>query len=207
MDVDSDKIVVHLLREWRAGDPLAGERLVRKSYPPIYRYICRMVGGDEALAEDLTQVVFEAVVQRRSDIVSNFVAYVRTIARRTVIAHLRKKGNSIAYDPEVGDLADTTTGISSRLAKAQDASLLLEALRALTLERQEYLIWFYADNLSQEEIATRVGLTRAQVNGRINRARKALGKELRAQAVSMEQREALSGGIDMWARSLDRNDS
>jgi RNA polymerase sigma-70 factor (ECF subfamily) len=194
-----------LLRRWRDGDAEAGEALIRAHYPVVYKQILAQVGGAADLAADLTQSVFEVVLDKRDDIVENVAAYVRGIARRKVLGHLRRWADKQA-DPEVSRLVESTVGAVSRLAKIEDAQLLTRALRSLSLEDQLYLLWTYAEELSQQQIAERVGLGRAQVNGRIDRARGRLRRRLEELAASQEQRASISMGFDTWVTSLRRDD-
>lgn len=194
-----------LLRRWREGDVEAGETLIRAHYPAIYKLILGQVGGAADLAADLTQSVFEVVLDKRDDDVESVPAYLRGIARRKVLGHFRRWAAKHA-DPEVSRLVESAVGAVSCLAKAEDAHLLTRALRSLSLEDQQYLLWTYAEDLSQQEIAERVGLRRAQVNGRIDRARARLRRRLEELAAGSEQRSSVSMGFDTWVASLRRSD-
>ncbi|MCX4246899.1 RNA polymerase sigma factor [Paraliomyxa miuraensis] len=196
---------LELLRRWRNGEAEAGETLIRAHYPGVYKQILTQVNGATDLAADLTQSVFEVVLDKRDDIVENVGAYLRGIARRKVLGHFRRQLGKQA-DPSVSDLVESTVGAVSRLAKAEDASLLTRALRSMSIEDQLYLVWTYAEGLSQNEIAERVGLSRAQVNGRIDRARGKLRRRLEELAESSEQRASVSMGFDTWVSSLRRID-
>jgi RNA polymerase sigma-70 factor (ECF subfamily) len=193
-----------LLRRWREGDAEAGETLIRAQYPAIYKLVLGQVSGRTDLAADLTQSVFEVVLDKRDD-VANVGAYLRGIARRKVLGHFRRAGSKDAV-PEVSRLVESAMGMVSCLAKAEDAQLLIRALRSLSIEDQEYLSWMYAEGLSQQEIAERVGLRRTQVNGRIDRARSRLRARLEELAAGAEQRSSVSMGFDTWVASLRTSD-
>lgn len=192
-----------LLRRWRDGDAEAGEALIRAHYPAIYKLVLGQVGGATDLAADLTQSVFEVVLDKRDD-VEDVAAYLRGIARRKVLGHFRRWAAKHT-DPEVSRLIESAVGAVSCLARAEDAHLLTRALRSLSLEDQLYLLWTYAEELSQQEIAERVGLRRAQVNGRIDRARARLRARLEELASGSEQRTSVSMGFDTWVASLRRS--
>lgn len=193
-----------LLCRWHGGDAEAGEALIRAHYPGVYKQILAQVNGATDLAADLTQSVFEVVLDKRDDIVENVGAYLRGIARRKVLAHFRRM-SAKEVDPSISRLVESTVGVVSRLARAEDARLLTRALRSLPIEDQLYLVWTYAEGLSQHEIAERVGLSRAQVNGRIDRARGKLRRRLEELAESSEQRSSVSMGFDTWVVSLRRS--
>ena len=192
-----------LLHRWREGDAEAGEALIRAHYPAIYKLVLGQVGGATDLAADLTQSVFEVVLDKRDEVVE-VGAYLRGIARRKVLGHFRRWAAKHA-DPEVSRLVESAVGAVSCLAKAEDAHLLTRALRSLSLEDQLYLLWTYAEELSQQQISERVGLSRAQVNGRIDRARGRLRRRLEELAGGSEQRASVSMGFDTWVTSLRRS--
>jgi RNA polymerase sigma factor (sigma-70 family) len=192
-----------LLHRWREGDADAGEVLIRAHYPAIYKLVLGQVGGATDLAADLTQSVFEVVLDKRDEVVE-VGAYLRGIARRKVLGHFRRWAAKHA-DPEVSRLVESAVGVVSCLAKAEDAQLLTRALRSLSLEDQQYLSWTYAEELSQQQISERVGLSRAQVNGRIDRARGRLRRRLEELAAGSDQRASVSMGFDTWVTSLRRS--
>lgn len=192
-----------LLQRWRQGDDEAGETLIRKHYPGVFRLILRQVDGASDLAADLTQAVFELILAKRDDIVEDVGAYARGIARRKVIEHYRKR-SSKQTDPSVSRLVESELGAVSLMVRHEDAILLTRALRLLSIEEQQYLLWTYAEGLSQLQIAERVGLTRPQVNGRINRARAKLRDQLEHLADSGQQRSSVAEGFDTWVASLRR---
>jgi RNA polymerase sigma factor (sigma-70 family) len=194
---------LELLRRWRAGDKAAGEALARTHYREIFERLRREVGGNAELAADLTQQVFEAAVCNLDDIVTDFRRYLHGTARFKLWEHFRRRpapGGEL--DPESSRLLDPGRGVISVLVGAEDSSLLVAALRSLSTEEQGYLMWFYADRLTHPQIAQRMGLTAAQVNGRIHRAREKLRRQLEALARSPEQGSAADQGFDTWMASL-----
>lgn len=164
------------------------------------------VNGSADLTADLAQSTFEVVLNKRDDVVENLGAYIRGIALRLVIAHFRRKGNAEA-DPGVSQLVESAIGAVSVLQQRQDADLLTRALRSLPVEDQQYLLWIHVDGLSQLEIAERVGLTRSQVNGRIDRARAKLRRRVEELAESAAQRSSVAVEFDAWVSSLRRREA
>ncbi|MEM9454410.1 MAG: sigma-70 family RNA polymerase sigma factor [Myxococcota bacterium] len=194
---------VGLLLRWRNGDAKAGEAFIRSYYPAVYKQIRAQTGGDADLAADLTQSVFEVVLNKHDDSIENIGAYLRGIAHRKVLGHFRRWADKQA-DHQISQLVRSEIGAISRLAKAEDARLLVQALRSLSIEDQQYLVWTYAEGLSQQQVAERLGLKRSQVNGRIDRARGRLRRKLDKQAESSAQRASISMGFETWVRSLQR---
>ncbi|MEM7154719.1 MAG: sigma-70 family RNA polymerase sigma factor [Myxococcota bacterium] len=191
-----------LLERWRGGDAAAGEKLVREYYREIFKRLRRDVNGDSDLAADLAQQVFEVALKKRDDIVTDFRRYLHGIARRKVWEHARIQiGRGL--ESKISKLVDPARGAVSVLAKAEDGSALVAALRTLSVEEQSYLMWYYADRLTQGQIAERVGLSTPQVNGRIHRAKEKLRRKWRAldQGTSEVMTEE---GFESYLHSLRR---
>lgn len=194
-----------LLQRWRNGDRAAGEALVRKHYRPICEYLLSEVHGNADLAGELTQQVFEVAVTNRDDIVTNFRAYLKGVARYKLWAHFRRRpASSDDPTPAPSQLADPGRGAFSVLLEQDNAKLLVRVLRSLSIEEQAYLMWYYADKLTQAQIAEQVGLSASQVNGRITRAREKLRRQLEELSHSAAQRGSLDKGFDTWMMSLRR---
>jgi RNA polymerase sigma-70 factor (ECF subfamily) len=192
-----------LLARWREGDDEAGEALIRGHYTSIFGDIRGKVHGDADLAAELTQRVFEVLLHKRDEIVQNVRAYLKGIARRKVIEHFRAR----RAPTDTGDVAELPTpgdGVATLLARRQDTALLARALRSLPEDEQRLLLWAYADGLTQRAIGERLGLSKQQVNGRIDRVRDKLRRCLEALAESAEQRASIASGFETWIASLRR---
>jgi RNA polymerase sigma factor (sigma-70 family) len=190
-----------LLGRWRDGDKAAGETLVRRHYRAIFGRLRKALGGNADLAAELTQQVFLIVVTNREDIVTDFGRYLHGSVRFKLWEHFRRQSPSVA---EPSQLADPGHGAFSVLIGHEDASLLVEALQSLSVEEQAYLMWYFADRLTQSAIAQRVGLSASQVNGRIHRAKDKLRLRLEQLSCTPSQRGSLDKGFDTWVMSLRR---
>ena len=153
------------------------------------------------MAGELTQEVFVIAVTNREDIVSNFDRYLFGVARFKFYDWIR---SCLFVTGAADDQPDPAHGAFSIMAASDDARLLVHALQSLTVEEQAYLMWSYADKLTQPEIAERVGLTASQVNGRIHRAKEKLRRKLEEQSHSPAQRSSINTGFDTWVISLRR---
>jgi len=195
---------LELLVRWREGDDEAGEALIRGHYTALFGEIRGKVDGDSDLASELTQRVFEVLLHKRDEAIENVGAYLRGIAKRKLIEHFR--GRRIASDDEdeVTRIPTPGDGVATLLARRQDTALLARALRALATDEQRLLLWAYADGLSQRAIGERLGLSKQQVNGRIDRARDKLRRCLEELAESSEQRSSVTSGFETWVASLRR---
>jgi RNA polymerase sigma factor (sigma-70 family) len=194
---------LELLARWREGDDEAGETLIRAHYTSIFGDIRSKVNGDADLAAELTQRVFELLLHKRDEIIQNVRAYLKGIARRKVIEHFRtRRAPTDASD--VAELPTPGDGVATLLGRRQDTALLARALRSLPEDEQRLLLWAYADGLTQRAIGERLGLSKQQVNGRIDRVRDKLRRCLEALAESSEQRASIASGFETWIASLRR---
>jgi RNA polymerase sigma factor (sigma-70 family) len=193
---------LELLARWREGDDESGEALIRAHYAAVFGQIRTKVDGDADLASELTQRVFEVLLHKRDEIVENVGAYLRGIARRKIIEHYRTRRDMA--DGEVSQIPTPGDGASTLLSRKQDVALLAQALRSLPEEDQRLLLWAYADGLTQRTIGERLGLSKQQVNGRIDRVRDKLRTRLEELAESTEQRASVVSGFESWVMSLRR---
>jgi RNA polymerase sigma factor (sigma-70 family) len=197
MSDDDDR---ELLERWRKGDASAGEAFVRRHYAEVERFLTRRLGPQAAA--DLTQDVVLAALEKDSlaDIQS-IKSYLIGIARFKLMEHLREQYRT---PDELESQVDPVSGASSILGRKEDRLLLVRALKTLSAEKQQYLLWYYADGLTQREIAERVGLAEAQVRGRMHRARGKLRQQLQRNR-ARQQCEQLTEGFDTWLSTLRRN--
>lgn len=194
---------LELLARWREGDDEAGEELIRAHYSAVFAEIRAKVDGDADLASELTQRVFELLLHKRDEIVQSVGAYLRGIARRKVLEHFRGQ-RAAAEELAVTEVPAPGDGVATLLTRQQDTQLLARALRSLPDDDQRLLMWAYADGLTQREIGERLGLSKQQVNGRIDRARDKLRRCLEALAESSDQRASVTAGFETWVASLRR---
>jgi RNA polymerase sigma factor (sigma-70 family) len=195
---------LELLARWREGDDEAGEELIRSHYTAVFADIRAKVNGDADLASELTQRVFELLLHKRDEIVQNVGAYLHGIARRKVLEHFRGQRVGTDDDHAITEIPTPGDGVATLLTRQQDTALLARALRSLPDEDQCLLMWAYADGLTQREIGERLGLSKQQVNGRIDRARDKLRRCLEELAESSDQRASVTSGFETWVASLRR---
>lgn len=195
---------LELLGRWREGDDAAGEALIRAHYTAVFGQIRAKVSGDSDLAAELTQRVFEVLLHKRDEDVQNLGGYLRGIARRKLLEHYRGRRTATPDEAEVSQLPTPGDGVATLLDRRHDTALLARALRSLPDDEQRLLMWAYADGITQREIGARLGLSKQQVNGKIDRARDKLRRCLEALAESAEQRASVASGFETWMASLRR---
>ncbi|HVM12123.1 MAG TPA: sigma-70 family RNA polymerase sigma factor, partial [Actinomycetota bacterium] len=126
-----------------------------------------------------------------------------TIARNELYDSFRRaRREGDPFDPDAMTLEDQATRASQLLARREEQTLLLQALRRLPLDDQLALELYYWEELPMEEVARVLGATKSAAINRVHRARGALKAVLeRLEARPELVRETISD-LEGWAKSL-----
>lgn len=190
-----------LLDRWCGGDEAAGNALFKRHFAAVYRFLEHKVDGD---ADEVVQDTFLACVRARDRFrrQSTFRTYLFAIARHTLYAHLRRRsshGTTIDFD-EIS-IATITTSARGKLARGQDRTRLLTALRDLPVEQQLILELHYWEGLDGDQLAEVFDVAEATTRSRLFRARAALRERLAGDGTSSPSPSSDSD-LDAWARAL-----
>ncbi|MFD5438621.1 RNA polymerase sigma factor [Kitasatospora sp. NPDC127067] len=154
------------------GEREAFSELVRVWHTPLWRYVRSMVGSPD-IADDLAQEAWVAVVRGfpRLRQPERFAPWLFTIARRTVVDHLRQaytaQATSAAEGEAVADHDDSSSGVLNTME--------IEAgLSDLPPLEREALILFHLQDLSLAACAEVLGVPPGTVKSRLHRARRML---------------------------------
>ncbi len=174
---------LELLDRWRRGDDEAGNRLVRRHFRAVFRFLVNKVDDEAA---DLAQQTFLALVERRDRLEPDvaFRAYVLGVARYTLIQHLRRRYRDRAvFSPDrvsvLESRPDPGTSPTHRIVDGERRALLNLALRSLPLDHQIALELHYWHDMKIDEIATVLDCTPGSVKSRLFRARRGLERQVR----------------------------
>ncbi len=132
--------------------------------PRVYGYLHRRCGRDTALAEDLTQEVFLAVVGelRRGTAVADPVPWALGIARHKLLDHYRRQRRAgwtlVPWDDQEGGGAQEEDALAAAALMAADGGeRALAALAAVPSPQRESLVLRYLDGLPVEAVAAALG--------------------------------------------------
>jgi RNA polymerase sigma-70 factor (ECF subfamily) len=158
------------------------ERAIAECYtalgPMVLGYLRRFVARDEA--EDVLQRVFYEVWRNRDryDPARSLEAWVLGIARKRAIDQLRRRHATIVPIEELRDIAgDDGRELAERYARANEVR---GALERLPVEQREVLTLAYFGDLTQTEIADRLGIPLGTVKARVFRGLRRLAAILGA---------------------------
>jgi RNA polymerase sigma factor (sigma-70 family) len=153
-----------LIEAARSGDEKALLSLIAAAQPDVRRYAtrnCRAADIDDAVQETLL-LLYRRIGTLRA--VTSFSAWIFAVARRACLRLMRMS----AGIPELADMAD------AQLAHLRPEDLRIDLSRAIQSLPEHYrdvILLRDIEELSIDEIAAVLGLTRESVMARIHRAR------------------------------------
>jgi RNA polymerase sigma-70 factor, ECF subfamily len=187
-DISDDR----LLRRMLVGDERAFTELYRRKHPAIYRFALHM-SGNPAMAEDVTQEVFMALIRepgRFDPTRGSLSAFLFGIARN----HLRKRWEQdrrlIPMTGEAGEWEDFSTDRNSNTRKygfafadefesRDTVGLVRRAISTLPASYREVVVLCELEEMSYEEAAAALDCPVGTVRSRLHRARAILLDKLR----------------------------
>ena len=159
----------------------------RDSVHALYRYVSIRCGGDQALAEDVTQETWLRAVKawRDQGLPDSPLAWLKTVARNLLCNHFRRVPaiSLEALSPGWTDLFSE----NGRDWEGLDHALLLSwGLARLKPAQAHLLEAFHMDGKTVRDLASELDLSERAVEGRLRRARLKLRKRLEPFVRSLE---------------------
>lgn len=143
-----------LFELYGAGETVAGEILLTRQRPNIYRFFAGKV--PEADADELTQKVLEVLMRalgRAKPLSCTFRSFAFGVARMTLRHYCSKKANGRSFDPEADSLMSLDPSLSRQLSERNRMTWLIGAIETLPVETQILLDLRYGQGLGYREIA------------------------------------------------------
>jgi RNA polymerase sigma-70 factor (ECF subfamily) len=173
-----------LLGRVAAGDSEAVAAFYLRYRPMVMRTVLGLVGGDQALAEDVLQETALRLWRagaRFDPALGTEEVYVRVVARRAAVDLLRRR-KDIPAD-WAADAAGPDRAAPIAQQRILDADLVQRAMSTLSEAHREVVTLAYLRDESYQQIATRLDVPVATVRTRVFYAlrglRRALGEEER----------------------------
>ena len=169
-----------LLGQWCDGSERAGDMLLRRCFPLLYRFFINKVGD---ATDDLVQQTLIGCIRHREKILDSgaFRMYLLKIARSRLydyLRSLRRRAGHVDDDFSHVSVAQTGTSHTTRFGRAQAALKVRDALRRLPVDMQVVVELHYWEEHSTAQIAEVLELAQGTVKSRLRRAREALEKDL-----------------------------
>ncbi|WP_414896615.1 RNA polymerase sigma factor [Rhodovulum sp. YEN HP10] len=152
--------------------------LYMKERPGLRRFLTSMT-GNLSLAEDLVQETFLRVLERdpAGGEIRDPRAYLLRSARNLALNTLAVQRRSADMD-EMPDIADPAPAAVERMIAREELLLVMRAIAALPARRRQVFVLSRVDDLTYDQIAARLGISRNTVMVQIVRALSDLRKAL-----------------------------
>lgn len=178
-----------LLGQWCDGSEKAGDLLLRRCFPLLYRFFINKVGD---ATDDLVQQTLIGCIRHRDKILESgaFRMYLLKIARSRLYDYLRalrRRAGHVDDDFSHVSVAQTGTSHTTRFGRAQAALKVRDTLRGLPVDMQVVVELHYWEEHSTAQIAEVLELPQGTVKSRLRRAREALERELGADDATIVQ--------------------
>ena len=163
------------------GEAAAFDALIARWHEPLWKYLRRLTGDDNAAAESVQDVWLRVLrgIPRLRD-ASRLRAWIFGIARRVVMDRLRVKyAEPVLVSTENVDVE----GSESSRELEDDLNVLQEELERLPVMERETLVLFYLEELSLNEMSEVLGIPVGTVKSRLFRARNTLRGQLERKGV------------------------
>ena len=182
-----------VLRKAQRGDERAFSLILRAYETPVFNYVLRLVGGDRALAEDLTQEVFLRVFQGlpKFSLRSKFTTWLFQVTKNRVLDELRASERRPRALVALDDIAPLEV-LDQPVERLEEIDALWRAVENLSTDLKMALLLRDVVGLSYTEIADALEVTLATVKWRIYKAREEVQIALVREGVSftIEQQPA-----------------
>jgi RNA polymerase sigma factor (sigma-70 family) len=158
------------------GEAAAFDGLIERWHQPLWRYVRRLLGNDDAAADTLQEVwlrVLRGMPGLRDP--ARLRAWLFGIAHRAVMDRLRQK--YAAPEPDPIDVVDLAASVDPRQLE-QELALMHDALERMPIVEREVLVLFYLQELTINQLADVLAVPVGTVKSRLFRARQMLRRQL-----------------------------
>ena len=175
-----------VLRKAQRGDERAFSLILRAYETPVYNYVLRLVGGDRALAEDLTQEVFLRVFQGlpKFSLRSKFTTWLFQVTKNRVLDELRASERRPRALVALDDIAPLEV-LDQPVERLEEIDALWRAVENLSTDLKMALLLRDVVGLSYTEIADALEITLATVKWRIYKAREEVAAALARDGITV----------------------
>ena len=172
-----------LARGIQKGNASSMTELANRYYDPLLRYLYRMCGGSQALAEDMVQETFLRMMRGITAYDANrpFKPWLYSIARNIVRNHFSRADTRYAENPEDdSDFTDSNPLPEEQVMNHENARKVFDTLMQLPEHYRSVVVLFYYEELPQKEIANildiPVGTVKSRLSNGLKRLRAIMGE-------------------------------
>ncbi|MBV2358487.1 RNA polymerase sigma factor [Thalassococcus sp. CAU 1522] len=170
-----------LLARYAAGDAEAARVLTARLGPPVFAHAMRMLGGDRAEAEDVTQEAMLRLWRAAPGWDAGGAkprTWLYTVTANLCIDRLRRRRGGMADIDAVPEPADGAPSAVAGLQRAERAAALQAALDELPDRQRQAVVLRHIEGLGNPEIAGIMDMSVRAVESLIARGKRALEERL-----------------------------
>lgn len=162
--------------------PLDRDQLLSELYREHYRSLVRLAAlllDRREAAEEVVQDAYLKLYRNAERITkrSSADAYLRSIVLNLARSHMRRRMVARKHPPGP---QPPSPGADARITVSEDTAEVLDALRALPRRQRECLALRFYEELTEEEIASTLGISRSSVKTHVRRGLTTLADKLEA---------------------------
>ena len=182
---------IALLQRAQKGDEQAFSAIVRLYQTTVFNYILRVVGGDRALAEDLSQEVFLRVYQGLPgfNLRCRFTTWLLQVAKHRVLDELRARERRGKPPIDIDSMPSALAAYDPEI-RLEEMDAVFRAIGALNPDLKMALLLRDIVGLSYAEIAETLEISLATTKRRIFKARELTAERLVSEGVLRVPAEA-----------------
>lgn len=168
------------------GNEADMNEIVDRYYEPLLRYLYRMCGGRQIMAEDMVQETFLRMMRGivGYDPQRPFKPWLYAIASNIARNHFQRADTMRTENPDVDrDFADEKPLPEVAYVLSEGSEQVTDAIMKLAEHYRAVVVLFYFEELPQKEIARILGIPTGTVKSRLSNGL----KQLRAMLETMEE--------------------
>ncbi len=178
---DKNAELTALMEQTAGGSQSAFRQLARSLGPRMHGLAARLVGGNAAQAEDITQEALIKLWQQAPKWQSggSVSAFASRLVYTIAMDHHRRSHATTSLDDTAMEIPEPET-VTDGIVQKQTRTLLLGAMAQLPERQQQAVTLAYFHEYRAQDIATALGTTEKAVESLLVRARKSLAELLPA---------------------------
>ncbi len=181
MTAETERSDAELLEMMNAGNEEGLTALYRRRARDVHRFAFQMCGS-QAMADDVTQEVFMALIRERRNYDSqkgSLHAFLLGVARNHVLRRLRRERFYVSIEENADGPPADVSGPLENYAKGETIESVRSAILSLPERYREVVVLCDLQELSYQETAAVLGCAVGTVRSRLHRARALLIEKLR----------------------------